>query len=105
MTRPMQSTSPVALRGLRVLRSIIEARRTLDTDSVEPPADRDSREPRDGGFANTAQSLYNQFSLAGPEPQQTDALASLFELNFEDLASLQLPSDFTNSTWPLYDHT
>lgn len=102
----MQSTSPVALRGLRVLRSIVEAPRPLT--QAAPQADETAFVAHAPTFGDPSTDLPHVWPLgqigqtsADQTTQDRLNFESLFDLNFEDLANMQLPAniDYLDSAW------
>jgi len=101
----MQLTSPVALRGLRVLQSILDSRSRGDNSWAYPMPDGSLWRPTQNAIASDTRGLGVDSSSQDQAVHNPVTLESLFELNFEDLASLQLPADFMESTWPHLDNT
>jgi hypothetical protein len=102
----MQLTSPVALRGLRVVRSIVEAPRQMT--QAAPHADETVFGANAPSFGDPSTDLPHVWPLAQIVQMSVDQTTQdrlnfelLFDLNFEDLANMQLPAniDYLDSAW------
>lgn len=109
----MEGDSPVAHRGLRVLRSLAKGAPRTTREHIDPPSalppipTEDTQQLVNEGqqsFLDGEINLFDLFQSAAQEPTVAPTLQDLCNLNFEDLAGM----DFGNAllgdgtVWPQY---